>query len=298
MLFKRKHARSKKQAGSADTTTSLRLQSARHDDFNNDDAFRPPFTVDEPTPRRPLDFTDAIIHPFHSASIGPTTSYLIADKLTLKAMIIDPILNPSNPGISTASADQILKLIQTHKYTIDRILETNGPAQTPSATWYLRGQLLQYQGFAPYTCTGKSFAGIQRMFRRKYAASQAGPEEVSLGGNIEADLEDGQTFELGSLRVRVMKLPATTPEHMGFLIDSNVFISDSMLVAGPEAVRASRCRGEMLEGLWASVRGLISLPGETSVYCGQLPQGEGEMGGCVRVEEVRAMYRPADSNEE
>lgn len=231
-----------------------------------------------------MHFTDADVHCFHDPSTD-TTSFLVADKYNRHALIIDPVLEASGTGIETSAADQILAAVDQHKLTVDRILETNSPMDYPSAVWYLRNQLQQVQGTVPRTCTGKSFAGIQRMFERKYAGSL----KYDLSKDIDPDFEDEAVFEIGSARVKVMKLPAQAPEHTALLIDSNIFIGDPMLVGKPDDIR-TRCEGEVLNRVWSSMSRLLRLPPDVKVYCSQRCRTSEQGNDFSTVEEVRSMY--------
>lgn len=235
-VMRKRHQRRNSQAVSDDTKISLQPEPEPKEKTGAENCYegQSPSDINETQPLRPVHSPNAVVHTFHGKLSG-ATSYLVADKDTGRAVVIDPFLDSSGPGISSTVADDILTAVRENHYHVDRILETQGPTTGRSAVWYLRSQLQQHQGEAPRTCAGKSFAGIQRMFKRKYAGTQT----LQVSGNIEPDFKDGQLFELGSLRVQVLILPARDPEHTAFVIDSNVFIGDALLVASPEEMRAS-----------------------------------------------------------
>ncbi len=82
-------------------------------------------------------------------------------------------------------------------------------------------------------------------------------------------VEDGETFSLGSLRVRILHIPGHTLGAVGYLVTDEkrgqaaVFTGDTLFLAG--------C-GRMFEGtppmMSASLAKLAALPPETRIYCG------------------------------
>ncbi len=80
-------------------------------------------------------------------------------------------------------------------------------------------------------------------------------------------LEEGDAFELGALRVRVLHIPGHTTGAIAYVVEGDgapaVFTGDTLFVAG--------C-GRLFEGtpamMFESLKKLAALPGETRVYCG------------------------------
>ncbi len=100
------------------------------------------------------------------------------------------------------------------------------------------------------------------------------PQELTVFGyaedaeripGITHPLEDGQSFELGSLRGRAIFIPAHTRGHIAYYFESEaaVFTGDTLFAGG--------C-GRLFEGDAAQMRSslgrLAALPDETKVYCG------------------------------
>ena len=82
---------------------------------------------------------------------------------------------------------------------------------------------------------------------------------------IDLALDDGETFDLGRARARVLFIPGHTRGHIAFWFadDTALFCGDTLFAMG--------C-GRMFEGtapqMWASLDKLRRLPPETRVYCG------------------------------
>ncbi|KAI7327414.1 hypothetical protein KC315_g7126 [Hortaea werneckii] len=279
--MRKRTQRNKSQTAPSDAETSPQPGAAKNSEVQSCDEGQSTSEINEPESLGPVSSsTNTVVHTFYESSSG-ATSYLVADKPMGHAVVIDPILDSSGPGISSTVADNILAAVKAKHYHIDRILETQGPTEGRSAVWYLRSQLQQHQGEAPRTCAGKSFAGIQRMFERKYAGGQ----NLQVSGNIEPEFKNAQSFELGSTGVQALILPSRDPEHTAFVIDSNVFIGDTLLVAFPNEIMGIGGT-EVVDRSFSSVRKLVDLPFATRIYCSQQLQPSCPRKAWVSVREI------------
>ena len=84
-------------------------------------------------------------------------------------------------------------------------------------------------------------------------------------------LEDGQVLVVGATRVRVVHTPGHRPEHCAFVVDERaVLTGDSLFVgdaARPDLAVEAR---EGAQDLFRSLRRLVGLPSETTVYPGHV----------------------------
>ena len=144
-----------------------------------------------------------------------TWQYIVADSDTLKAVIIDPVLDFDSTAhsISTTTADSLLELITAKSYKIQRILETHVHADHLTAASYLQSTLERIQGFKPSICIGKRIRSIQRMFGERY-----GVRDDEMDSAFDYLLDDDEMFMVGNLQVKVMHLPGHTPDHIGYRI--------------------------------------------------------------------------------
>jgi hydroxyacylglutathione hydrolase len=89
--------------------------------------------------------------------------------------------------------------------------------------------------------------------------------EADLVPGIDKAVGEGDTFQFGSLEVRVIETPGHTKGHITYWIPSAslAFAGDTLFALG--------C-GRVFEGtpqqMWGSLQKLAKLPPETSVYCG------------------------------
>ncbi|KAK5107475.1 hypothetical protein LTR62_001093 [Meristemomyces frigidus] len=205
---------------------------------------------------------EPLIHPIYEQSTH-TWTFIISDPKTNQAVILDPVLDftKTNNSIATSAADNLLELVRKQNYTIDRILETHGSSPARSAAWYMRTQLQQRTGTAPHVVMGKSFAGVQKLFARKYNI-----QNISGRRNLETAFADGQRLEIGQLQAYALHLPTPSQEgHLGYLIGRNVFIGEPGLVAEYDS-RKVDFGSEAAHLLWISMQRLLSLPEDFRVF--------------------------------
>ena len=82
---------------------------------------------------------------------------------------------------------------------------------------------------------------------------------------IDAQVKEGDTVEIGSVKGKVIETPGHTKGHVSYFFpeDGIVFVGDTLFSVG--------C-GKLLEGdaktMWSSLSELAKLPPETKLYCG------------------------------
>ncbi|KAK1778516.1 beta-lactamase-like protein [Copromyces sp. CBS 386.78] len=188
------------------------------------------------------------IHPIFDPQTS-TFTYLVACPTTLHAIIIDSVLDfdPSTSHISTSTADSLLALIRSQNYTIVKILETHVHADHLTASRYIQTQLttartsssdvdgeVEENGgnggngggikIKPEICIGKRIVQVQQRVADKYG----GIPREEWEGAFDRVLEDEEEFSVGTLKGKVKHLPGHTPDHVGYLVGSNIFCGDSL----------------------------------------------------------------------
>jgi hypothetical protein len=157
-----------------------------------------------------------------------TWQYLVADPSTHTAAIIDPVLDytPTTRTVSTTTADALLSLIHTSKYTISHILETHAHADHLTAAFYLQRKLALVQKVKPPVGIGRRIGQVQRLFGRRY-----GIDSQEYDGVFDLLWEDDEVFEVGGLMGEVVHLPGHTPDHVGYWIGGRFFLSPFLSLA-------------------------------------------------------------------
>ncbi|KAM0717952.1 hypothetical protein Q7P37_006284 [Cladosporium fusiforme] len=202
----------------------------------------------------------AVIDSIYEPNTG-TWQYVVADPLTLRSVIIDPVLDfdAETQTVSTNAADHILSLVRERGYKVDRILETHVHADHLTAASYLRETFAHEQGFRPSVAIGKRIRQVQQFFGGKYDI----PID-ELSDAFDKLFDDDETFEIGSLRATAIHLPGHTPDHMGYKIGGKTnpaYISQNI----PDSL--PRKRGSA-KALYHSVQKLLSLPDHYNIYTG------------------------------
>jgi glyoxylase-like metal-dependent hydrolase (beta-lactamase superfamily II) len=203
------------------------------------------------------------IHPVFEPKTG-TWQYVVADPTTNQAVVVDSVLDydPAAGQLSTKSADELLALISKQGYTVSRILETHAHADHLTASRYLQNQLQKLQSQRPEVCIGRRIKDVQSLFGPRY-----GVPASELDQAFDYTFEDGEKFKIGNVNAEVLHLPGHTPDHIGYLIGSNVFTGDSIF--NPD-VGSARCDfpGGSATALYKSMQKLLNFPPHYKLYTG------------------------------
>lgn len=193
-----------------------------------------------------------------------TWQYIVADKTTSIAIIIDSVLDydPITAKVSTKSADAILALVDKEGYKIDMILETHAHADHLTAASYLQAALGKKRGYKPAIGIGSRIKQVQQLFGGRYGVAKEEYDNV-----FDKLWEDDEQFTIGNLSAKAIHLPGHTPDHMGYKIGDNVFVGDSIFHIDIGSARAD-FPGGSAESIFNSGRKLLSLPDHTKIWVG------------------------------
>ncbi len=202
--------------------------------------------------------TGPIIHSFFDEATN-TVSYLVVDPATLKAAIIDPVLDYDHRSgkASVRSIDRMLATAAACKAEVDCVLETHVHADHLSAASYVKHKTGALVGI------GEHVRDVQKIFRAVFNA-----QDVSLDG-VEFDhlFKDGEKFGIGELNVEVLHSPGHTPACVAYLIEDALFVGDTLFMPDYGTARAD-FPGGGARMLYRSIRRLLALPPETRVFVG------------------------------
>lgn len=186
-----------------------------------------------------------------------TISYLVWDRETKGAGVIDPVLDfdPRSGKVSTASADKLLAAVQEEGVRLEWILETHAHADHLSGAQHIKKSTRAKIGI------GEHIKDVQGIFGPVFNLS-----DVS-GEGVEFDhlFGDGETFSIGGLTVEVMHLPGHTPACIAYHIGDAVFVGDTIFMPDYGTARADFPGGDA-RTLYRSIQRLLSLPDETRLF--------------------------------
>lgn len=188
-----------------------------------------------------------------------TVTYLVADPATRRAAIIDPVLDfePKVARLSTGSVDAVLKAAEERGLTIVWALDTHAHADHLSALDYVRRRTGAKTGI------GARIVEVQAQFRALFNAQDVSPD----GGAFDALFKDGDVFEIGALRARVLHTPGHTPACVTYVIDDAAFVGDTMFMPDYGTARTDFPGGDA-QTLYQSIRRILDLPSATRIFVG------------------------------
>ena len=197
------------------------------------------------------------VHSFLHAP-SSTWSYVVSDRETRAAAIIDPALDfDIHSGHCGASAaDAIAEYVRRERLTLRWILETHAHADHLTAAPYLKSLL------GGEIAIGDGIRKVQQTFREVF---NLGPEFPVDGRQFDRLLNDGEEIRIGSLLLRVIATPGHTNDSLSYHIGDAVFVGDTMFMPDGGTARCDFPGGDAAV-LYASIRRLHELPPETRVF--------------------------------
>ncbi|MCP8892159.1 MBL fold metallo-hydrolase [Sphingomonas faeni] len=187
-----------------------------------------------------------------------TASYVAHDPTTLRAAIIDSVLDfdAAAGRTDTASADAIIAYVQGEGLTIDWLLETHAHADHLSAAPYLQKAL------GGTLAIGRDILRVQDVFGKIF---NAGTEFARDGSEFDRLFDDGDAFAIGSIPAIALHVPGHTPADMAYVIGEAVFTGDTLFMPDYGSARADFPGGDARQ-LYRSIRRLLTLPAETRLF--------------------------------
>jgi glyoxylase-like metal-dependent hydrolase (beta-lactamase superfamily II) len=198
-----------------------------------------------------------------------TVSYVVHDPATRAAAIVDPVLDftPRNARTATRSADALLAYVAENGLRLDWLLETHVHADHLSAAHYLSEKI-----GAPIVIGGE-ITQVQKVFAPLFEANDVTPD----GSQFDRLVAEGDVLPLGEFTIAVLHTPGHTPACVSYVIGDAVFVGDTLFMPDYGTAR-SDFPGGSAEALYASIRKILALPGETRMFVGHdyLPEGRSE----------------------
>jgi glyoxylase-like metal-dependent hydrolase (beta-lactamase superfamily II) len=187
-----------------------------------------------------------------------TVSYVVWDRATRRAAVIDPVLDYDfkSGHTGTRSLDAVLAYLDAERLGVDWILETHAHADHLSGARWLQ------QRVGGRIAIGERIREVQAIFRKLYNLER---EFVPDGSQFDHLFGDGETFRIGEVEARALWVPGHTPADMAYLIDGAVFVGDTLFMPDVGSARADFPGGDA-RALYRSMHRLLELPPETTMY--------------------------------
>ncbi len=185
--------------------------------------------------------------------------YICACPTTKKAALIDVVWNfdPKSFATDTRSMDQVVALAKENGLEITLILDTHPHADHVMASAQLKQQL------GVPNAIGAKVREIAELWRDLYNTPTAFDPER----DFDHLFEDGDSFAIGDLEVRVMLSPGHTLGSITYVCGDAAFVHDTLMMPDAGTSRADFPGGSADE-LWQSIQAILSLPDETRLYIG------------------------------
>jgi len=194
---------------------------------------------------------------FFDARTG-TISYVVWDTATRHAAVIDPVLgfDVRSGHTDTEAVDELLACVAHNGLQVDWVLETHAHADHLSAARHVQAQVGGRIGI------GANIRTVQATFGKLFNLEQGFAPD---GTQFDQLFEDGETFRIGEVEVAALWVPGHTPADMAYLVDGAVFVGDTLFMPDLGSARADFPGGDARQ-LYASMRRLLALPPETTLY--------------------------------
>lgn len=189
-----------------------------------------------------------------------TVSYVVKDPTSKAAAIIDSVLDfdYASGRTDTSSADVIVAYVKAEGLDVKWVLESHVHADHLSAAPYIQQRVGGKIGI------GENITVVQDTFGKVF---NEGTEFQRDGSQFDKLFKEGDTFEIGALKGRVLHTPGHTPACLTYVIDDAAFVGDTLFM--PDFGTA-RCDfpGGSAENLFNSIQKILSLPDDTRVFVG------------------------------
>jgi glyoxylase-like metal-dependent hydrolase (beta-lactamase superfamily II) len=204
-----------------------------------------------------MNTTSASVQAFFDPRTG-TVSYVVWDPASLRAAVIDPVLDYDfkSGHTGTASVDRVLACVAEHGLQVDWILETHAHADHLSAASYLQ------QRVGGRIAIGEHIRTVQGTFKKLFNLERGFLPD---GSQFDHLFKDGETFGIGDIEATAILVPGHTPADMAYLIGGAVFVGDTLFMPDLGSARADFPGGDARQ-LYASMRRLLDLPPGTPMY--------------------------------
>jgi glyoxylase-like metal-dependent hydrolase (beta-lactamase superfamily II) len=191
----------------------------------------------------------------------PTGSvqYVVTDPITRRCAIIDPVLDfdERSGRVSTTNADLILEFVERQQLTLEWILDTHPHADHFSAAAYLKTKT----GIS--TGIGKHVIDVQELWKVIYNW----PDFPADGSQWDVLFDDGNTFWIGMLPVKVLFSPGHTLASITYLVGDCAFVHDTIFMPDTGTARCDFPGGSAAL-LWSSIQRILALPDDTRLFVG------------------------------
>lgn len=187
-----------------------------------------------------------------------TATHVVHEPATRRAAVIDPVLDfdQASGRTSSANAGAVIEYLRAEGLTLDWVLETHAHADHLSAAPLIKGEL------GGRLAIGGAITTVQQTFAKVFNE----PASFAVDGSqFDHLFGDDEAFSLGDMPAIALHVPGHTPACMAYVIGDAVFVGDTLFMPDYGTARCDFPGGSAAM-LYASIRRLLSLPGETRLF--------------------------------
>ncbi len=187
-----------------------------------------------------------------------TISYVVKDPSSNACAVIDSVLDFDYAAgrISYESADEIIAYIEENGLKLEWLIETHVHADHLSAAPYIQEKLGGKIG------VGANITVVQEVFGKVF---NEGTRFERDGSQFDALFEDGDSYKIGNLEVKVMHTPGHTPACMTHVAGDAAFVGDTLFMPDGGSARADFPGGDAAT-LYDSIQKVLALPDDTRLF--------------------------------
>ena len=211
-----------------------------------------------------------------------TFTHVVVDLGTKQCAVIDSVLDYDQDAASfkTESADAVITYIKQHNLQNQWILETHIHADHITAAFYLKKHI------GGKTAIG---TGIKKVLKTWIPLFEMDADTPMTGEQFDQLFEEGDTFKIGTLEVKVLHTPGHTPACSTYVVNGEAaFVGDT--VFNPN-LGTARCDfpGGSASDLYDSIQKIYALGDDVTIYlCHDYPKGNDAPLSAITVGEQKA----------
>jgi len=199
------------------------------------------------------------IRHFHDERTA-TLSYAVVDEPSRTALVIDPVadFDPRNARISHGSCEAMARWIDERGLAVPLVIDTHAHADHLSGMPFFRERYGARGGI------GRDITRVQETFRDVYGLEGGLPCD---GRQWDLLVDDGDSLEVGGLRVEALHSPGHTPACMSYRVGDALFVGDVLFMPDYGTARCDFPGGSAAT-LYDSIQRLYALPDSLRVHTG------------------------------
>lgn len=220
------------------------------------------------------------VHSFFDPATN-TISHILHDPAGDACAIYDSVMDIDYAAgrITFDHADEIIDFIRSKGWRLEWLIETHVHADHLSAAPYIQGHLGGKIGI------GAQITVVQEVFGKIF---NEGTEFQRDGSQFDRLFQDGDSYQVGSLKVTVLATPGHTPACMTHLAGDAGFVGDTLFMPDGGSARADFPGGDA-GALYDSIQAILALPDQTRLFmCHDYAPGGREIAWETTVAEERA----------